>query len=68
LNADLTVEERERVQKKVEMIHRQWKIDDEYLPANTVGKLADIDPALIVAPPKGFEIGYVPIVVRQAAK
>ena len=30
-------------------------------------KLADLDPALIVTPPKGLEIGYVPIVTRQAA-
>ncbi len=32
----------------------------------TVGKLAHIDPALIVTPPKGMEAGYVPIVTRQA--
>ena len=36
--------------------------------APTVGKLADLDPALIVTPPKGLEVGYVPIVTRQAAK
>jgi hypothetical protein len=39
-----------------------------YLPPPTVGKLADLDPAGIVTPPKGMEIGYVPIVTRQAAK
>lgn len=31
----------------------------------TIGKLADLDPAVILAPPKGFEIGYVPIATRQ---
>jgi hypothetical protein len=30
-----------------------------------IGKLAEIDPALIVTPPKGMEVGYVPIVTRQ---
>jgi hypothetical protein len=30
-----------------------------------VGKLAELDPALFVTPPKGMEIGYVPIVTRQ---
>jgi hypothetical protein len=67
-NADLTDAERESLQKRVEKLHQHWKKDREYLPPPTVGKLADIDPALIVTPPKGFEIGYVPIVTRQAAK
>ena len=67
LNADLTAAERENLQKRVEMLHRKWTKDREYLPPPTVGKLADLDPALIVTPPKGLEIGYVPIVTRQAA-
>ena len=50
------------------MLHAKWTKDREYLPPPTVGKLADLDPALIVTPPKGLEIGYVPIVTRQGAK
>jgi len=65
LNADLIPEEREEVQRRVEKIHRLWTKDRDYLPPPTVGKLADIDPALIVTPPKGLEVGYVPIVTRQ---
>lgn len=65
LNADLTNEEREEIQKRVEKIHRLWTKDREYLPPPTVGKLASLDPALSVTPPKGFEVGYVPIVTRQ---
>ena len=62
LNADLTDAERERLQKRVEKLHRAWPKNRDYLPPPTVvGKLADIDPALIVKPPKGLEIGYVPI-------
>jgi hypothetical protein len=68
LNADLTDTERENLQKRVEMLHRNWTRDREYLPPPTVGKLADLDPALILTPPKGLEIGYVPIATRQAAK
>lgn len=68
LNADLTDEEREELQKRVEKIHRLWTKDREYLPPPTVGKLADIDPALIVTPPAGLEVGYVPIVTEQRAK
>ncbi len=67
LNADLTADEREAVQKRVELLHRHWTKDREYLPPPTVGKLADLDPAVIVTPPQGLEFGYVPIVTRQAA-
>jgi hypothetical protein len=68
LNADLTDAEREELQKKVELLHRHWTKDKEYLPPNTVGTLANIDSSLLVTPPKGMEVGYVPIVTRQAAK
>ncbi|HLO97887.1 MAG TPA: hypothetical protein VK171_04765 [Fimbriimonas sp.] len=65
MNADLTNAEREAVQKRVEKIHRSWKKNRNYLPSNSVGSLASIDPALVVTPPKGYEVGYVPIVTRQ---
>jgi hypothetical protein len=68
LNADLTDKERERLQKRVEKLHRNWKKDRDYLPPPAFGKLANIDPALIVTPPSGLEIGYVPIVTRQGPK
>jgi hypothetical protein len=68
LNADLTAAEREALQQRVEKIHATWKKDRDYLPPPTIGKLADLDPALLVTPPKGMEVGYVPIVTRQAAK
>ena len=65
LNADLTAAERERMQAKVEKLHRAWPKGRTYLAPPKVGRLAAIDPALIVRPPKGFEIGYVPIATRQ---
>lgn len=68
LNADMSADERERLQKRVEMLHRAWTRDREYLPPPSVGKLAELDPAVIVTPPKGLEVGYVPIVTRQAAQ
>ena len=68
LNADLTDQERQAMQTRVEKIHRDWKKDRDYLPPPAIGKLAELDPALIVTPPPGLEIGYVPIVTRQAAK
>ena len=65
LNADLTKEEREKMQAKVEKLHRVWTKDRDYLAPPTVGKLANLDPAQLVNPPKGLEIGYVPIATRQ---
>jgi hypothetical protein len=67
LNADLTAGEREAVQARVEKIHRGWTKEREYLPPPTTGTLAEIDPALIVTPPPGLEVGYVPVATRQAA-
>jgi len=68
LNADLTDIERESLQARVEKLHRNWKKDRDYLAPPAIGKLADIDPALIVTPPSGLEVGYVPIVTRQGPK
>jgi len=68
LNADLTDQEREVLQARVEKLHRSWTIDRDYLAPPTIGKLADLDPAQLVTPPKGMEIGYVPIATRQALK
>ncbi|MFO1076990.1 MAG: hypothetical protein U1E73_04600 [Planctomycetota bacterium] len=64
-NADLTAAERERLQQRVERLHRAWTRDREYLPAPRTGRLAALDPALLVTPPQGLEVGYVPIATRQ---
>ena len=68
LNADLTDGEREAIQKRVELLHRHWSKDRNYLAPPANGDLADLDPALIVTPPPGMEMGYVPIVTRQEPK
>ncbi len=66
MNADLTKAERERMQKKVELLHKYWTKEKEYLPAPLNNyELTEIDPALIVTPPEGLEVGYVPIVTSQ---
>ena len=67
-NADLTNQAREALQARVEKLHRTWTKDRNYLAPPASGKLAELDPALVVAPPPGLEIGYVPIVTRQAPK
>lgn len=65
LNAGLTDVEREQLQKRVEKIHRSWTKNRNYLAPPTVGTLCDLDPALLVTPPRGKEFGYVPIATRQ---
>ncbi len=65
LNAGLTPEERERMQVRAELLHRTWTKDRDYLPPPAVGRLAELDPAQIVQPPQGLEVGYVPIATRQ---
>lgn len=65
LNADMTPAEREALQVKVEKLHRAWTKDREYLAPPTVGRLAALDPAQVLTPPKGLEVGYVPIATRQ---
>lgn len=54
-----------KLQSFVEKIHANWPIDRNYMAPPTSGELAALDPALLVTPPKGMEIGYVPIVTRQ---
>lgn len=68
LNADLTDAEREAMQQRVELLHRHWTKDRDYLAPPVGGQLADLDPALVVTRPPGLEIGYVPIVTRQEPK
>ena len=54
------------VQTMVERIHKNWKTDQDYMPAPRDGKpLVAVDRALLVTPPAGLEAGYVPIVTRQ---
>lgn len=65
IHANLPESMRQNLQNKIEMIHANWHSTDEYLPALTNGSLVGLDPGLIVSPPSGMEIGYVPIVTRQ---
>jgi len=65
-DADLSPADKARLQAIVEKIHAQWTPDKDYLPPPATGALATLDTAQLVTPPKGLEIGYVPIVTRQA--
>lgn len=62
-----SAEKKAKLQAFVEKIHAAWPIDREYMPPPSRGSLVSFDPALLVTPPKGMEVGYVPIVTRQSA-
>ena len=54
------------LQTTIEKIQKNWGVKQEYMPAPRNGKpLVKLDPALLVTPPKGLEIGFVPIVTAQ---
>ncbi|MHC1765300.1 MAG: hypothetical protein AB9869_13530 [Verrucomicrobiia bacterium] len=63
-----SAEKKAKLQAFVEQLHATWPIDREYMPPPTRGTLVALDPALLVTPPPGLEVGYVPIVIRQAAQ
>ncbi len=65
IHANLPESMRTAMQARVELIHSNWSHKDEYLAAPSFGKLATLDPKIIIDPPAGLEIGYVPIVTRQ---
>jgi hypothetical protein len=57
-----------RLQEFVEKLHAHWPTQRDYMAPPTRGKLVALDPGLMVTPPKGLEVGYVPIVTRQEAR
>lgn len=64
-HAGLSVVDKRRLQALVEQIHRHWTPEQTYIPAPTRGHLAFLDPGLLVTPPKGLGVGYVPVAFRQ---
>jgi hypothetical protein len=62
-----SAQKKAKLQAFVEKLHATWPMDRDYMAPPTRGKLVALDPALLVTPPKGLEVGYVPIVTHQAA-
>lgn len=55
-----------KLQAFVEELHAAWPIDRDYMSPPSRGERVALDPALLVTPPPGLEVGYVPIVTGQA--
>ena len=58
-------DEKERLQARAEKIHAAWRADGQFMAPPSRGTLATFDTGVLVTPPAGMEIGYVPIVTRQ---
>lgn len=58
-------ERRAKLQAFVEKLHATWSTTQDGMAPPTRGRLVALDPALLVTPPKGLDVGYVPIVTRQ---
>jgi hypothetical protein len=65
-NLNLTPKQKERLQSRIELLHKNWSIGFNYIarPPRVIS-LVSVDPNLIVTPPEGLEAGYVPIVTKQ---
>ena len=61
-------EKKAKLQALVEKLHAAWPTNRDYMPPPTRGQLVSLDPALIVTPPQGLEVGYVPIVTGQSQR
>jgi len=59
--ADVPAETHLHSQAFVERIHASWPIGRDYMAPPSRGESVALDPALLVVPSKGMEVGYDPI-------
>ena len=64
---DLDDTQKAALQSLVEQIHRQWGPNAEFMKPPSEGGLAKIQTEVIVKPPAGAEVGWVPVVISQTA-
>jgi len=63
---NLSSDQSTRLQSVVETIHAlNWGTSNPVLAPPTFGDLVEIDDALLLTPPVGMNIGYVPVALRQ---
>ena len=63
---EMNAAEKAAIQGAIEKMQREWN-NFAMMKNPTSGTLVSFDEGLLVTPPKGLEIGYVPIVVEQKA-
>ena len=63
----LTAQQKTELQSVVERIHTQWGQQTEFIKPPSQGELVELQQELIVEPPPGAEVGWVPVVISQTA-
>lgn len=56
---------KDSLQNLIIAMHASWTSAQNYMPPISSGNLVAFDPGLLINPPAGLELGYVPIVTKQ---
>ena len=63
----LTTKQKTDLQTVVEQIHTQWGQQTEFIKPPSQGDLVELQQEVLVEPPTGAEVGWVPVVISQTA-
>ncbi|MEC7828609.1 MAG: hypothetical protein VX743_08515 [Actinomycetota bacterium] len=63
----LTTKQKTDLQAIVERIHTQWGQQTEFIKPPSQGDLVELQQEVLVEPPTGAEVGWVPVVISQTA-
>ena len=63
----LSESQKERLQDAVERIHAQWNQQAIFIQPPSEGTLVEVQGEVLVTPPRGAEVGWVPVVISQTA-
>tara|TARA_B100002052_G_scaffold108670_1_gene100190 strand:+ start:210 stop:1046 length:837 start_codon:yes stop_codon:yes gene_type:complete len=61
----LSESQKERLQGLAERIHAQWNQQAVFIQPPSAGNLVQVQDEVLVNPPKGAEVGWVPVVISQ---
>ena len=61
----LSESQKERLQDAVERIHAQWNQQAIFIQPPSEGPLVEVQGEVLVTPPRGAEVGWVPVVISQ---
>jgi len=64
---DFSESQRAELQNLVERIHSEWGQQTTFIRPPSEGALVDVQRELLVEPPEGAEVGWVPVVISQTA-
>ena len=63
----LTAKQKTDLQTIVEQIHTEWGQQTEFIKPPSQGDLVELQQEVLVEPPAGAEVGWVPVVISQTA-